>query len=81
MREAKQRVFKNYDEIKKEVDTMVSNTLELKSFKMRDEAVNEAVNEAVSETINKTTLNFIKKLRMYGMSEEQIKEVIESSAD
>lgn len=42
MREAEQRVFKNYDEIKKELDTMVNNTLELKSFKMRDEAVNEA---------------------------------------
>ncbi|MBO5302483.1 MAG: hypothetical protein J6A92_00370 [Lachnospiraceae bacterium] len=81
MKEAEQRVFKNYGEIKKEVDGMVSNTLELKSFKMRDEAVSEAVNEAISETINKTTLNFIKKLRMYGMSEEQIKEIIESSAD
>lgn len=52
---------------------MVSSTLELKSFKMRD--------EAVSETINKTTQEFIKKLRMYGMTEEQIKEIIESSTE
>lgn len=67
MREAEQRVFKNFDEIKKEVDTMVSNTLELKSFKMRDEAVKE------------NTLSIANALRKMGMSEEQIKIVIETS--
>ena len=67
MREAEQRVFKNFDEIKKEVDTMVSNTLELKSFKMRDEAVKE------------NTLSIVNALRKMGMSEEQIKIVIETS--
>lgn len=39
MREAEQRVFKDYADIKKEVDNMVSNTLELKSIKMRDETI------------------------------------------
>ena len=67
MREAEQRVFENFDEIKKEVDTMVSKTLELKSFKMRDEAVNEA------------TADIMKKIKMLGISisEEQEKEIIE----
>lgn len=46
---------------------MVSNTLELKSFKMRDEAVNEA------------TADIMKKIKMLGISisEEQEKEIIE----
>lgn len=46
---------------------MVSNTLELKSFKMRDEAVKE------------NTLSIANALRKMGMSEEQIKIVIEIS--
>lgn len=73
MREAEQRVFNDYMDIKREVDDMVSNTLELKSIKMRDEAVKKAANEAVKEN-NK---NIKEKLKMLGLPEEQIQEVLE----
>lgn len=51
MKEAKQHVFCDYTEIKKEVDTMVSNVLELKSLKMRDEAVKQAKQETVKKIV------------------------------
>lgn len=58
--------------IKKEVDNMVSNTLELKSIKVRDEAVNEAVRE--------NNNNIKEKLQMLGLQEDQIQEVLEYAA-
>lgn len=77
----KKNVFKDYADIKKEVDNMVSSTLELKSIKMRDEAVNEAVKEAVKKTVARTvseiTKNTKEKLEMLGLPEEQIQEVLE----
>lgn len=63
MREAEQRVFRDYADIKKEVDNMVSDTLELKSIKMRDEAVKE------------TTINMLKQMKKAGISIENINNI------
>lgn len=69
IREAEQRVFHDYEEIKEEVDGMVSNVLDLKCIRIRD--------EAVKETAQKTAMGIIEKMRQCGIyfSEEQMQEL------
>ncbi|MCM1258559.1 MAG: hypothetical protein NC307_11980 [Roseburia sp.] len=83
IKEAEQRIFKDYADIKQEVDGMVSDTLELKSIKMRDEAVKEAVktlelesikmrDEAVKEAVRTLELKSIR------MRDEAVKEAVKT---
>lgn len=87
IKEAEQRVFYEYEDIKEEVDSMVSSTLELKSLKMRDEAVNlaikkaekkkiEAVEKATKKTAKQTTLELVDVMKKIGVSEAQVQEVL-----
>ena len=66
---------------------MVSSTLELKSLKMRDEAVNlaikkaekkkiEAVEKATKKTAKQTTLELVDVMKKIGVSEAQVQEVL-----
>lgn len=51
IKKAQQHIFGNYPEMKKEVDSMVANVLNLQSLKMRDElkAAKQAVQQAVQQ--------------------------------
>ena len=74
MREAEQRVFNNYADIKKEVDNMVSNTLELKSIKMRDEAIIDMLKQM--KKVGTPIENIIAVAKLNNISEETLHEIL-----
>ena len=85
IQKAEQRVFNNYPQIKEEVDSMVANTLNLQSIKMRDEfsrQMAEAEKQMV-EAVEKTCLSNIEMMKRYGVTftEDQIQEKLQHALE
>ena len=78
IQKAEQRVFNNYPQIKEEVDSMVANTLNLQSIKMRDEFSRQMV-----EAVEKTCLSNIEMMKRYGVTftEDQIQEMLQHALE
>lgn len=77
IKEAEEHVFCNYPEIKKEVDPMVANLLNLQSVQMKREL------EQQKKATKQASLSAIETIKKFGviLTDEQVQEILDNAME